>query len=622
MRLMTMPSQVVAALAVAWVCFQGLTDASSGAGGQAASQPNGEAIYKAQCATCHETGENRAPLRETILLKTRAAVLASLVSGSMSINAKDLSAAEKRAVADYMAGPDNPAETADMPPTAICGTGKGTSSDPLASPRWIGWGVDLSNTRFQPAKEAGLSASDVPNLKLKWAFGFPGGSTQAYSQPTVAGGRVYVGSDKGAVYALDAATGCAHWSYAAAGAVRSGIVIGRVPGSGTPQYAAFFGDLTATVYAVDLATGAALWSTQVDTHAAARITGTPTLDGNRLYVPVSSWEEGAGARPNYQCCTFRGSVVALDAATGKMVWQAFVIPDKPQPVRKNAVGTQLWGPAGGAIWSAPTIDVKRRAVYVGTGNAYTAPAAATTDAIMAFDLDTGKVKWVRQLTPNDNFVIGCGPNNPNCPEAGPDYDFGNSPILRTLDNGKSVLLAGQKSGTAWALDPDREGAIVWQFKAGKGSALGGIEWGMAADEQQVYVPVSDVLSPPNEAGGLFAVKIATGEKVWHTPAPKLNCTGGRGCTGAQSAAISAIPGIVFSGSVDGHLRAYSTKDGAIVWDVDTAREYETVNGVKATGGSLDAAGPAIAGGMVFTNSGYGQWRGKPGNVLLAFGVEK
>jgi polyvinyl alcohol dehydrogenase (cytochrome) len=201
---------------------------------------------------------------------------------------------------------------------------------------------------------------------------------------------------------------------------------------------------------------------------------------------------------------------------------------------------------------------------------------------------------------------------------GPDFDFGNAPILRTLAGGRRIIVIGQKSGVVWGLDPDNQGKVVWQFRAGKGSALGGIEWGSAADEINAYIPVSDVLAPPNEAGGLFALRLADGERVWHTPAPKLECTAGRGCTGAQSAPISVMPGVVFSGSIDGHLRAYSTTDGRIIWDFNTAKEFETVNHVQSKGGSLDAAGPAIAEGLVITNSGYSLWRGLPGNVLLAF----
>jgi polyvinyl alcohol dehydrogenase (cytochrome) len=267
------------------------------------------------------------------------------------------------------------------------------------------------------------------------------------------------------------------------------------------------------------------------------------------------------------------------------------------------------------------LDVAKNTIYVATGNAYTAPAASTSDAVVALDMTTGAILWSQQATPNDTFVIGCKAGVENCPDdVGPDYDFGNSPILRVLPGGRRVLVLGQKSGVVYGLSPDEKGKILWQFRAGKGGALGGIEWGSAADDLHIYVPVSDVLDAKGDSGGLFAMKLATGERVWNTPAPALTCTSGPGCSKAQSAAISVMPGAVFSGSIDGHLRAYSTKDGAIIWDVNTMQPYQTVNGVKGEGGSIDAAGPAIAGGFVLTNSGYGQWRGKGGNVLLAYGL--
>jgi polyvinyl alcohol dehydrogenase (cytochrome) len=337
---------------------------------------------------------------------------------------------------------------------------------------------------------------------------------------------------------------------------------------------------------------------------------------------VSSIEEVAGARPNYPCCTFRGSVLALDAATGKQFWKSYMIPEAPKPVGKNSQGTEQWRSAGVAVWTSPTIDVAKNMIYVATGNAYTSPAAPTSDAVVALSMTDGAIQWSQQVTPGDVYVIGCKPGVENCPdEVGPDFDFGNSPILRTLPGGRRIITLGQKSGVVYGMDPDNKGKLVWQVRVGKGGELGGIEWGSAADEQNIYVPVSDVLRPPAEAGGLHAVRLATGEIAWSAPAPPLTCKGGPGCTGAQSAPVSVIPGVVFSGSVDGHIRGYSTADGKIIWDFDTMREFQTVNGVKAQGGSLDAAGPVIAGGLLLTNSGYGQWRGKPGNVLLAFTVE-
>jgi polyvinyl alcohol dehydrogenase (cytochrome) len=593
-------------------------------------QPDGARIYKEQCATCHGVANVRAPDRDALKAMTPESIVASLVSGTMAVQGQALSAAEKRVVAEFLSG--KPFESGPRPAAqnTACRSGPTPLHDPFARPRWNGWGADLANSRFQPAAQAGIPADAVPKLRLKWAFGFPEGRL-AYAQPTIAGGRVFVGSDRGVVYSLDSATGCTYWSHKAEAGVRTAITIGPLetakkaaPDAIEGKFAAYFGDLRANVHALDAATGRLIWSVRVEEHQAARISGAPVLEGSRLYVPVSSFEEAPAARPNYECCRFRGSLVALDATTGKVIWKTYTIAQEPQPVKKNAAGTQLWAPAGAAIWSAPTIDVKRRTIYVGTGNGYTEPAPATTDAVIAFDMDTGKVRWSRQLTPSDAFIIGCAPggDNSNCPQtAGPDYDIGTSPILRTLPGGRRILLIGQKSGIAYGLDPDKDGAIVWQFRAGKGGALGGIEWGIAADDEQVYVPVSDVLAPPQEAGGLFALRLATGEKVWHTPAPKLECSGGRGCTGAQSAPATVIPGVVFSGSVDGHLRAYSTADGRIIWAFNTAQEFVTVNGVKGNGGSIDAAGATIAGGMLFTNSGYGQWRGMPGNVLLAFAID-
>jgi polyvinyl alcohol dehydrogenase (cytochrome) len=578
------------------------------------------AIYKDRCASCHEPGAaeaSRAPMRETLRSRTVQQILAALEpGGTMAEVAKGLSTAEKQAVAAFLSAGTTTAGV--DPAVGMCATGAALP-DPATLPAWNGWGNDSTNSRFQTAKAAGLSANDVPKLTLKWAFGFPG-ATAASGQPTVVAGRVFVGNVNGMVYSLDAKTGCTHWAFKADDGVRTAITVARVTIDGTPRTVAMFGDIRAQAYAVDAQSGTQIWKTKVDNHAMARVTGAPSFHDGRLYVPVASIEEVAGARPNYQCCTFRGSVVALDAATGKQVWKTYMM-EEPKETGKNSAGTPQWGPAGAAIWSSPTIDAAKNAIYVATGNAYTTPAARTSDAVIALDMTTGAIRWVQQATPDDTFVIGCKPGVPPCTgDVGPDFDFGNAPILRTLPGGRRVLSLGQKSGVVWGLAPDENGKVLWQYRAGKGTMLGGIEWGSAADDQNIYVPVSDVLAPSEQAGGLHAVRLATGERVWHTPAPPLSCTVGAGCTGAQSAPVSVMPGVVFSGSIDGHFRAYATTDGKIIWDFNTMQPFETVNGVKAQGGSIDAAGPVIAGGMVYTNSGYGQWRGKPGNVLLAFGL--
>jgi len=473
---------------------------------------------------------------------------------------------------------------------------------------WNGWGVESTNTRYQP--QPGLAAEDVPKLKLKWAFGLAGESRNQ-AQPVIVGGRVFVGTTGGTLYSLDASSGCIYWTYTAGGPIKNAVSIRR----SDSRWVAFFGDAGGYAHAVDAQSGAAIWKVRVDEHPAARVTGSPTYFEGRLYVPVASGEETLQSQPKYECCTFQGSLVALDAGTGKMLWKTRTIPDPPRPYKKNAEGTQLRGPAGAGIWSAPTIDEKRKRIYVGTGNSYTGIDLPTSDAILAFDLDSGSLLWSSQVTPGDNWIPGC-PKSVNCPEKpGDDLDFGNSPVLRPLPGGKDVLVASQKSGVIYGLDPEARGKILWKTRLGVGNGLlGGIGWGTAFDGIHAYAAVADY-NKPDGTPGLYAVRVDTGEKVWGTPAPQG--AGNR----AQAAAVSAIPGAVFSSSFGGHLRAYSAQTGEILWDYDAVHEFQTVNQVAAKGGSFDGGGPAIAHGLVVTVSGYGFAGGQAGNVLLAFSVD-
>lgn len=578
-------------------------------------------LFESRCGVCHtKPADDRTPTRESLRARTPEAILDAITTGSMAVNADGISDTQKRMLAEYITDRPLGAALAGQASAMKNQCAAKPLGNPLTGPSWNGWGADPGNSRFQPAAEARLTAEQVARLKLKWAFGFPNGAS-AFGQPTVAGGRIFIGSDNGFVYSIDAASGCVYWSYAAQGGVRTAITIAR---TGT-RYAAYFGDVKANVYAIDAATGAQIWMKNAESHPLARVTGAPALHDGRLYVPVASFEEGSGPNPKYECCTFRGSVVAYDGATGEQVWKSYTIPERPRPTKKNSIGTQLYGPAGAAVWSAPTIDTRRGVLYVATGDAYTSPAAETSDAVIAFDLKSGIPMWTHQFTPNDAFLVGC-PSGPstrdNCPEVGgPDFDFGSSPMLRTLANGKSVLVIGQKSGAAWAIDPDTDGALVWQHKVGAGSALGGVEWGSAADDSQAYFATADS-NLGSKAGGLSALNLATGAEVWKVMPPAMECGGGRPCVQAQSAAITAIPGVVFSGTTTGVMRAYAAADGRILWEYDAAHPYETVNGVAAKGGSLNGPGPVIVDGMVFMNSGYAYLGfGAPGNVLLAFGVE-
>lgn len=499
--------------------------------------------------------------------------------------------------------------------------------------QWGGWSPDPSNRRFQDAKSAGLSAADVPKLTLLWAFNL-GAITDARVQPTVVGNRIFVATPEGKAFALDRNTGCPRWTFKADGALHGAIAVGPA-GSAVKGLVAFFGDQAANVYAVDAATGTLLWKEHVDEHKAARITGAPQLHRGVLYVPVSSYEEAMVFAPGYECCTFRGSLVALDAATGKTLWKSYTIPDSAKATTKSKAGAQLRGPSGAPIWSAPTYDERRNALYVATGNNYSDPPTVNSDAVVAFDASTGAILWSRQFTVGDATTMGCDfPGKPACPDSdGPDADFGQSPILVSLPNGKRALVVGQKSGIAHAIDPDAKGVVLWQTRVASGGKLGGMQWGSAADGRHMYAAISDVAvqpyadpsSPvgfsldvaPDHGGGLVALDLATGTEAWRA-APAALCGSQKHCSPAQSSAVTVIPGVVFSGAMDGHLRAYATESGRVIWDVATMREYDAVNGGKAHGGSLDVGGAVVAGGMVFVSSGYGTWGGTPGNVLLAF----
>lgn len=575
---------------------------------EARTPPDGAVVFGNHCAICHAANSTtRAPLLESLRQMSKTSIFTALQTGEMRAQGAKISKAERLAVADYLADVKTSSRL-----TGYCRT---NVDPPLNSPRWDGWSIDGTNARFQPASIAGLTAAQVPQLKLKWAFGFPGASA-TFSQPTVFAGRLYVGSEDGTVYSIDASAGCIYWTFQATTTVKTAISVspdGRL---------AYFGDTNGNVYALSTSNGAQVWKARPDAHPAARITGSPVLNSGRLYVPMSSGEEGAAAEPTYQCCTFRGNLVALDASLGRQIWRAYTIRDIPKSTGKNASGAEKWGPSGAAIWSAPTLDPKRRAIYVTTGNNYSDPPTDTSDAVMAFNLDTGKLLWSRQFTADDLWNIACvSPTRQNCPDKpGEDYDFGAPAELRTLLGGRQILLAPQKSGIVYALDPDQHGKVIWQKRVGKGGPLGGVEWGGATDGHHAYIPLSDW--DPDKAelgGGMFALNLKNGTLAWYTAPAKPGCVGQFGCSAAQMAPPTAISGVVFAGSLDGHLRAYDARNGNVIWDFNAAQNFPTVNGVKAHGGSFNGAGPAVAGGMLYVNAGY--TNELDGNVLLAFSTD-
>jgi len=587
--------------------FVGLLLATGACTRRTPSTVDAAALFKRRCAGCHrDDNDMRAPEPEALRQMSRSAIRLALQSGRMKWEARTLSSAEKVAVADFLGKADFP-ESAKL--TGVCPR---DLDPPLHLPVWAGWGVDPRNTRFQSAESARLDRESVKALKLKWAFGFPGAAA-TFGQPTVSDGKVFVGSEDGTVYSLDAATGCMWWSYHASATVKTAVSIGN------DGRTAFFGDTNGYVYALNVSNGSLVWRQHPDSHPAARITGSPLLVGNSLYVPISSGEEGAAADPHYPCCTFRGSLVALDMTSGKLLWKTYMIDDAPKPTRTSPQGVQYSGPSGAAIWSPPTADLKRHIIYVATGNNYSSPATDTSDAVVAIDMNSGQKLWHRQLTPGDLWNSGCvAEQRDNCPQSrGDDFDFGAPPILTTLPDGHSVLLLAQKSGVVYALDPDTRGKLLWKVRIGHGGPLGGIQWGGAADNRTAYFTLSDYDDVnPMLGGGLFALRLRTGKRVWYAAPPTPDCVKEYGCSAAQMAPPTATPAAIFAGSLDGHLRAYNSVDGSVIWDFNTDREFVTTNGFKAHGGSLNGAGPTVVNGMVYVNTGY--TNAMAGNVLLAF----
>ena len=582
---------------------------------------SGFATFQTRCSACHgNPNVERAPSPAALREMPPEKIYEALTSGTMQTQSQGLTDPQKRAVAEFMSGrPLGSARQGDAQSMPNKCASNPNLSDPARGAAWNGWGADLSNTRFQSARAAGLTAGDVPRLKLKWAFGYPTG-VSSNGQPTIASGRVFVGSDNGFVYSLDAATGCVYWSFENGSIIRNAPVIGPVRGQGSARYAIYFGDGKANVYALDAQTGRLLWKTKADPHFIARITAGTSFYNGKLFVPVSSSEEFSSGNPDYPCCTSRGSVVALDANTGKQVWKAWVVPEEPQPYKTQANGVTLYKPAGGAVWNTPTVDPVRQAVYFGTGDATTAPSPKTTDAIMAVDMNTGRLLWSYQATEDDVFMGGCNGavKSEACPSPmGPDMDIGNSPILKVLPNGKRVLLGGTKSADIFALDPDNNGKLLYRINAAGGPTGGGrggrgsIVWGGAADDQHAYYGLG--------GAGLAAVRPATGERVWlFTPPPPAG--GGRGS--ALGAAPTVIPGVVFEGASDGKLYALSAADGTLLWEFNTAQDFETVNKIPAHGGAISVSGAVVTGRMVFVGSGYAVGTGaSAGNVLLAFGID-
>ncbi len=585
----------------------------------AAEAPNGEVIFYEKCASCHVQGtpDGRAPLVDALAKRTRHSIVVALASGTMWLQGLGLTDSEHEAVAAFLVPNDKAPK--DLSAANMC-----TKVTPISAKygqiNWNGWGNGLGNTRHQT--DTTLTAANVPKLKLKWVFGLQDEAT-SFGQQTVAAGRSFFGIGNGTVFALDAESGCTIWSFKADTSVRTAPNLQKVGN----KYFLYFGDSAGSIYGVDAETGKFAWKAHPESFNLAKIVGAVQYADGRVYVGIDGNDDVAAGDLKYPCCTYRGSVVSLDAVTGKLIWKTWTIPEEPRFMGKKKNGADWFAPAGAGVWSSPTLDPKRNTMYVTTGDCHVAPAAATCDSVIALEMDSGKVKWVFQATKGDGFNLSCidryakPGESETCQEGAPDSDFSSSAILVERPNGKRMLLAGQKSGVMHALDADT-GKVLWQTRVSLYGVGGGIMWGSSADNNAVYIgsvtPLAGQAGNSLGAPGTTALDIDTGEVLWRALAPKPDCTPGPRCSVSVSAGITSIPGVVFVPSRDGHLRAYASKDGALIWDFNSKREFETVNGIKAQGGTFGSAGATIVGNSLYVGAGYRDPVG--GNAIIAFEV--
>jgi polyvinyl alcohol dehydrogenase (cytochrome) len=584
----------------------------------------GESLFREKCLACHSLGVF-IPTIAGLTNLSRHKIYETMRNGIMRDPAAGLNNDQLGAIADYLTSlKSNQSLTSTQPSQdRLC-------KQPLPlvksiSHEWTGWAPDNTNTRF--LNDAKLNPKQVRNLQLKWAFVFPDTATTLSSenQPTVSNGLLYISSRAGIVYALDAYSGCIHWSFEADAGIRSAIVVA--------DQKVLFGDYQANVYALDAIRGDLIWKSTIDKQATARVSGNITVNANKVFIPVSSMQETYGAHKKLPCCRFRGSVVALDLANGERIWKTYMIDTAATEIGTTILGIKRYGPSGVPVWSVPTVDVGRNLLYISTGNQYTEPVVAESDAILALDLSTGEKRWLRNFAPEhmnnqDVYHFGCeawvdetrSTCSPINPKGQGDREFGAPVVLTTLDDGSELLLAGSKDGMMYALDPDHDGNLIWEKRLGRGGELGGIQYGFATDGERAFIPISDVNADFKADGALISLDIKTGKINWRIPSPNDTCEDKPApCNNALTAAVTLTPQIVFAGSIDGYLRAYQTHDGQLIWEYDTTQLVKGVNGLDGHGGSIGTAGPTITGNMLYQTSGYGGiLAGMPGNVLLAF----
>jgi len=598
--------------------------------------PPGKAVYDQFCAACHNAppAGDRAPPVAALRKMSAQMITTALTTGVMKPIGDGLDRRQLRDVVSYLAAPEGPQGTGWIDDNR-CAEGL-REVDLTAKPAQIGFGVDHDNSRRMTTAQAKLTTRDLASLEVAWSFVMPKTSGLRGQGVVVGNTLFYPAGQAGYVVALDTQTGCVKW--ATQGGVRASLAYGQLGKDG--PWAVVGGDGQGNLIAFEAKTGKVAWKVDPRHDKTVPLSGTPVFAGDRIVVPISAIDVANSMRETFACCKAHGAVTLLNAADGKVLWTWHTMEDAKPLGRKNAKGVDVYGPSGAPIWSSPSVDLKAGVVYTATGENTSPPATNTSDSLIALDLATGKQKWVFQALANDVWNMSCPIGSPtggrppgaNCFFASEgsvlrDHDFGGGPVI-WRGKGKTLILGGQKSGDVWALDA-ASGKQVWHHQFGKGSALGGVHWGLAADGRYVYVPIADPNVPEKDnAAGLYAIDVASGRVAWSWRA-KADCENGRkarvpSCDGkfGLSAPPVVIDGAVVAGGLDGRVYVFEAATGKLLNSFDTAVPFTGVNKLVGAGGSIDAAGPFAGDGMLFISSGYASFGQQAGNALVAYRPKK
>jgi len=602
----------------------------------------GEKLFDNNCAQCHDNPAMKSPTREALSQYSIENIMIAQEFGKMQPMAAHLSKQERGLIAKYLAGKDTQSYQWLKANTCTDATSRGITE-------WVtNWGLGLDNKRYVNDELTQINTDNVGSLTLRWSLAFPK-VTDMRSQPVIIGDTMYIGDKAGKLYALDRITGCVRNHTNILSGIRSSITLAKLSNG---KQLLIFANSLATVFAVDPENFEIIWQQSVKINDYSIVTGSISYFNNKLFVPISSFEVAAAGSPLHECCTSHGAVISLDANDGNKLW-TWHATETAELQGKNTNDAIVYGPSGASVWTTPTIDPKRNRIYFGTGENLTHPATDTSDSIVALDIDTGKEAWKFQAIAGDVWNAACLNDGLNCPDnPGGDFDFGASVIITQNSIGEDVLLAGQKSGEVFSLNPDTKnpyGEVLWRNRLSQGTTNGGIHWGMSTANNTVFVPVSD---PERERDGyipkpgLYALNIDSGELIWAQPVergcefdysnmPLIGLENTRAPKQANpekqyecsyhyglSAAATSTSQLVFAAGLDGKIRAYNNTNGKVLWQTNTAVEHNTINGIEGHGGAIDVGGQSIAGEWLYVLSGYSMFGQLPGNVLLAYKIER